>query len=127
MTEKPVAPIGVRPLGSKPDLLRAPERPGWRRRWARNTEEDVERMQEVGYVVVKRDSSPFVRRDMILMETPEVQYREREKAKVAERKARRRTLAQRAVRETDQLVAGLGKDGVKRIGGVDITGGGASE
>lgn len=125
-----VEPIPVVAM-SRPDLLRSPQRKGFRRRWARDTEEDVERLKEMGYEPVKQEEGDkkgevVRRRDMVLMEVPEELYRAREREKVRRQKERRqsRSVQARAVQETDDLVTKMGRDRVKRLGGIEVTGGG---
>lgn len=118
----PVAPIQVISL-ERPDLLASPKRRGFHRRWIRNTEEDIERMEEIGYTTVKKGEGDdnVSRRELVLMEIPQAIYEERVRLKVAYVKERRRQTAKLASAETDRIVA-LGREGLsKTIGGVTTT------
>jgi len=124
-TEKLVAPIPVVSL-ERPDLLMSPKRRGFHRRWIRNTEEDIERMTEIGYQVAKREGAdtPVTRRELILMEVPEAIYAERVRLKVAKVRERRARAAKTASQETERLAQSEAFKGLaKAIGGVTTTGG----
>ena len=123
----PVAPI-TQIMLERPDVLSAPKKGGFHRRWIRDTEEDVERMGELGYQVVKKDGGSELvrRRELVLMEIPQSLYEDRLRAKVARVHARRsaRNIRQAAASETDRLAAAPELKGVvKTIGDVSITGG----
>lgn len=122
------APISVVML-ERPDVLSVPKRPGVHRRWIRDSEEDVERMGELGYQVAhKEDKSgePIRRRELILMEIPQSLYEERVRAKLLRVKLRReaRNIRTSAAQGTDRLAEQPEMKGaVKTIGSVEITGG----
>ena len=127
MALKPVAPI-IQISLDRGDTLVSPKRLGYHRRWFRNTEEDVERMTEIGYQVARKEgeTGPITRRELILMEIPQSIYDERGRAKVARVMARRegRNIRQAAASETDRMAAAPELKGVvKTIGDVSITGG----
>lgn len=122
------APISVVML-ERPDVLSVPKRPGVHRRWIRDSEEDVERMGELGYQVAQKEGKsgePIRRRELILMEIPQSLYEERVRAKILRVKLRReaRNIHASAAQETDRLAGQPEMKGaVKTIGSVEITGG----
>lgn len=123
-TKEPPAPLQVVSL-ERLDLLSAPKRSGFHRRWARNTDEDIERLRESGYVVVKNeDGGPKTRRDMVLVEVPQAIYDERTRMKVARVYAKRRAARQSAASESERMARQPEHRGVITVvGDVSVEGG----
>jgi len=126
MTKPRVQAIDVS-TRSERDVLKTPQRPGFARRLVKNDPIRIEEMEELGYrVVQKEDGGPFVRREFVVMETPQDLHDARQAAKVAEVRRQREALSRSVRRDLEGVTQKdefRGKTGI--IGGVSIEGGGS--